>query len=97
MDISPVTFYFYDRVSGDRAKPSSGQLLGMGEALVRPLSFLVADGLDGIGAYSGEVDRGIAFLVNFADQDDHVTFDEVKSKGDLLDALVHAVDAFFGI
>jgi len=58
---------------------------------------LVANRLDGLCAYGREVDRGIAFLVNFANKDDHVAFDEVKPEGDLLDAFVDAVDAFFGI
>jgi len=58
---------------------------------------LVSNGWDGFGTDSREIDCIVAFFVNLTDEDDHVTFDEVEPQGYLLDALIRAVNAFFGI
>jgi len=58
---------------------------------------LVSNGRDGISADSRKVDRAVTFLVDLADEDDHVAFDKVKAEWHLLDTLVHAVDTLFGI
>jgi len=58
---------------------------------------LVSDGRDRISADGGEVDRAVTFLVDLADENDHVTFDKVQPERHLLDTLVYAVDTLFGI
>lgn len=60
-------------------------------------SFLVADGRDWIGANCSEVNRAVAFFVDLANEDDHITLDKIEAKRDLLDALVDAVDALFRV
>jgi len=58
---------------------------------------LVANGRNRLGADGGEVDRAVAFFVDLANENDHITLDKVEAERDLLDALVNAVDALFRI